>query len=61
MSKGVAISLIGAFALIAILFAFSANDNDGPVEQAGEQIDQAVDDIGDGLDDAADEIEDATN
>lgn len=31
---------------------------EGPAEEAGEQIDDAADDVSDGLEDAADEVED---
>ena len=32
-------------------------DNDGPFEEAGEDLDEAVDDTEDALDDAADELD----
>lgn len=39
-------------------FLFAACENDGPLENAGEEIDDAVEDTGDAIDDAGDEIED---
>lgn len=33
-------------------------DNQGPAEEAGEDIDDAMDDAGDAMDDAGDEMED---
>lgn len=45
--------------------AVSGCDNDGPAEEAGENIDQAIDDAGDSMDEAGeemqDEYDDATN
>jgi hypothetical protein len=34
---------------------------EGPMEEAGEEIDEAADDAGDAVDEAADEIDDATD
>ena len=34
-------------------------DDQGPAEEAGEEIDDAADDAGDAMDDAADDMEDA--
>lgn len=54
-------------ALLALVLALGGGamltgcDNDGPAEEAGEEIDEAVDDAGDALEDAADEVEDAAD
>ncbi|WP_438969672.1 hypothetical protein [Methylophaga sp.] len=44
---------ISSFGLLA------ACDNDGPAEEAGEQIDETIEEAGDTMEDAADEAEDA--
>lgn len=49
--------------LLALLMAFAAIglagcDDQGPAEEAGEQIDDAMEDAADSFDDAADELED---
>ena len=47
--------------LLAALFlggGITACEQDGPMEEAGEEIDDAVDDAGDEIEDAADEVED---
>lgn len=47
--------------LLAALFlgaGVTGCEQDGPMEEAGEEIDNAVDDAGDELEDAADEVED---
>jgi|GEM_PF-471217 len=36
----------------------SACEDQGPAEQAGEEIDEAVEDAGDAVEDAADDVED---
>jgi hypothetical protein len=42
-------------ALLTGMFSLQACDtNEGPLEEAGEEIDDAVDDIGDEIDDATD-------
>jgi len=33
-------------------------EQDGPVEEAGEEVDQALENAGDAIEDAADEVED---
>lgn len=54
-------------ALFALLFALGGGavltgcDNDGPLEEAGEEIDEAVDDAGDAIEDAGDDIKDETD
>lgn len=45
-------------ALLMSAFLFAACENDGPFENAGEEIDEAADEVGDSLEDAGDEIED---
>lgn len=51
-------------ALFALLFALGGGavltgcENEGPAEEAGENIDDAIDDAGDAIDDAADDIDD---
>jgi len=50
-------------ALFALLFALGGGaaltgcDDDGPAEEAGEEIDEAVEDAGDAMEDAGDEVE----
>ena len=46
--------------LIASTFAL-AGCNDGPFEEAGEDVDEAVEEVQDGAEDAADEIEDTVD
>ncbi|MGK2740882.1 hypothetical protein ACSHT0_08290 [Tepidicaulis sp. LMO-SS28] len=49
--------------IAAILFAgglVAACEEQGPAEQAGEQIDEGVEEMGDGMEDAGDEMDDAT-
>lgn len=54
-------SIVGLGAALAML---GGCDNDGPLENAAEEVDDAVDDAADEIDDAADdvadEIDDAT-
>ncbi|WP_019625752.1 hypothetical protein [Thioalkalivibrio sp. ALJT] len=50
--------------LLALMMALGSAtlagcDNQGPAEEAGENIDDAMEDAGDALDDAADEMEEA--
>lgn len=48
--------------LFALLIAASfslAGCNDGPFEEAGENVDEAVEDVKDEAEDAADDVEDA--
>lgn len=40
-----------------LLFAFTACEQEGPAERAGENIDEAVEDAGEALEDAGDAIE----
>jgi len=44
--------------LIVASIALTACERDGPMENAGEEIDEAVEDAGDSLEEAGDEIED---
>jgi len=52
---------------LMIMFAFSgfgllaACDNDGPAEEAGEQIDESMEEAGDAMEDAGDAMEDAAD
>ncbi|MBL38527.1 MAG: hypothetical protein CMP07_08965 [Xanthomonadales bacterium] len=54
-------------ALFALLFALGGGaaltgcEEQGPAEEAGEEIDEAVEDAGDAVEDAADEIEEETD
>lgn len=48
--------LTTALALTACL-AFFACSNDGPAEEAGENIDEAADDVGDAVEDVVEEID----
>ncbi|MEX0914337.1 MAG: hypothetical protein WD397_12335 [Wenzhouxiangellaceae bacterium] len=53
-------------AILALLFALSGGflagcDNNGPAEEAGENIDEAVEDAGDAIEDAGDDIDDETD
>ena len=45
-------------ALMASAFALTGCDNDGPMEEAGEEIDEAAENVEDGVEDAAEDIED---
>lgn len=48
--------------IASILFAgglLAACEEQGPAEQAGEQIDESVEEMGDSMEDAGDEMEDA--
>lgn len=36
-------------------------EEEGPLEEAGEQMDDAMDEAGDAIEDAGDEVEDATD
>ena len=47
-----------ALLLALSVFALAACDQDGPMENAGEEIDEAVEGAGDNLEEAGDEIED---
>lgn len=51
-----------ALALFLVLSGgafLTACDNQGPAEEAGENIDDAVEDAGDSMEDAGDEVEEA--
>ena len=50
---------IAALVLTGILAAGCSND--GPFEEAGEEIDDAVNDVEESVEDAADEVEDNTS
>lgn len=47
--------------LLAAIFSLPlvACDNDGPAEEAGEQIDEAAEEAGEAMDDAADQVEES--
>lgn len=52
--------------ILALLFALSGGilagcDNDGPAEEAGENIDEAMEDAGDAIEDAGDDDDDGNN
>ncbi len=49
-SKAIAAALLAS----ALMIPLSACDNDGPLEDAGEEIDDAVEDAGDAVEDATD-------
>ena len=49
-SKTIAATLL----VSALMIILPACDNQGPVEEAGEEVDDAVDDMGDAFDNAAD-------
>ncbi len=51
-----ALMLMFAFSSVGLL---AACDNDGPAEEAGEQIDETMEEATDSMEDAADEAEDA--
>lgn len=54
-------------ALFALLFALGGGavltgcEDQGPAEEAGEEIDEAVEEAGDAAEDAADEVEEETD
>lgn len=54
-------------ALFALLFALGGGamltgcEDQGPAEEAGEEIDEAVEDAGDAIEDAGDEVEEETD
>lgn len=53
--------------LFALLFALGGSaaltgcQDDGPAEEAGEEIDEAIDDTGDAIEDAGDDVDDETD
>lgn len=52
-------SIALAFFMVIGGGAFLTACDQGPAEEAGENIDEAADEAGDAMDDAADEVEDA--
>lgn len=48
-------SVLAALLASALAFTLSACDDQGPMEEAGEEVDEAVDDTGDAIDDATDD------
>lgn len=54
-------------AILALLFALGGGavltgcEDQGPAEEAGEEIDEAVEDAGDAMEDAGDDVEDETD
>lgn len=52
-------ALLVAFAVVGMYGCPQNDSNDGPAEQAGEQIDNAVDSAGDAIEDASDKAGDA--
>lgn len=53
-------ALIGT-AFAALLTIGACSDNDGPAENAGEEIDEAAEETGDAAEEAADEVEEETD
>lgn len=47
-------TLAAALLVSALIIPLSACDREGPLEEAGEEIDETVEDIGDAVDDATD-------
>ncbi len=56
-----ALLLAALFGLGTIAGVSGCDTNEGPFEEAGEQVDDAVDETQDAADDAGDEIEDAAD
>ncbi|GEM_PF-985662 len=59
--KGISQSILKILGIVVILssaLALTACEQDGPMENAGEEIDDAVEEVGDSAEDAADEVED---
>lgn len=50
INKTIAVSLLAS----ALMITLSACDNQGPAEEAGEEIDNSIDDAGDAIEDATD-------
>lgn len=46
--------LAAALLMSTLMFSLSACDNDGPLEDAGEEIDDSFEDAGDSFEDATD-------
>lgn len=57
LSKTIATAMF----LSAIMVTLPACERDGPMEEAGEQVDDSIEDAGDAIEDAGDAIEDATD
>jgi hypothetical protein len=54
--------LLMSVAILSVgLATTGCQENEGPMEDLGEEVDDAVDDAGDAIEDAADEVEDATD
>lgn len=49
---------LGFLLFMGTALALSACEQDGPMENAGEEIDEAAEDVRDSVEDAADEVED---
>ena len=47
-------TIAAALLVSALIIPLSGCDNDGPLEEAGEEIDETAEDIGDAVDDATD-------
>lgn len=54
-------AITAALLMIGMMFTLSACDDQGPMEEAGEEVDDAADDAGDAMEDAGDEMEDAAD
>ncbi len=52
--------LLGAL-IIGVLFAATGCEQQGPAEEAGENIDEAVEDTAEELEEAADDVRDETD
>ena len=50
--------LLHVLLIVLLMAAFVACEQEGPAEQAGEQIDEAVEEAGDQMEEAGDVIED---
>ncbi|MBZ9558249.1 hypothetical protein KGQ96_09240 [Halomonas coralii] len=48
-----------ALMMALMLGGVAACDNDGPAEEAGENIDQAAEDVGDSVEEMGDDVQDA--
>lgn len=48
-------------ALLASVTLVACDSNEGPMEEAGENVDQSVDDVQDATEDATDEVQDTVN
>jgi hypothetical protein len=52
-------SLAALLLASGLAFGLTACDEQGPLEEAGEEVDEAFEDAGDGIDDAVDDAADA--